>query len=328
EFSLSDFLGNHRIYVATDFFSSIEETDILAIYYYLPRRLDLGVGAFHYKSYYFSKTTTLGEEFSEEKYFSDRSYGFVLLGSYPFGKFHRVDVDVTHLSVERRFYEYDPLFGVFYAVKDETRRMLCPGITFVGDTSGWGVFGPAAGSRWAVSLSAGLKITEESMDFQSAWADLRKYVRLSPDYSFAFRVVGAVSEGPDAQRFFAGGPYTLRGYEDFEFVGSRVVFFNGEFRFPFIDRLGFVWPLPVGFRNIRGVLFFDAGAAWTDDETFKPFSKVGGFHMNEAYGGASMGAGVRTAVLGFVILKFDVAWRTNFDEVSRYRTHVSLGGEF
>ncbi|UCF77673.1 MAG: PD40 domain-containing protein [Candidatus Eiseniibacteriota bacterium] len=327
EISLSDFLGNHRFYIASDFFSSVEETDVIAIYYYLPRRLDLGVGAFHYKSYYYSRTTTLGEEFSEEKYFSDRNYGFMLLASYPFGKFQRVDFDLTHLSVDRVFYEYDPDFGVFYEVSAKTRRMLSPGVTFVGDTVKWGIYGPASGSRWAVSYSSGLGVSDESMTFQTSWADLRKYIRVAPGYSFAFRVVGAFSEGEDAQRFFTGGPYTLRGYEDFEFVGTRVVFVNSEFRFPFIDRLGLVWPLPVGFRNIKGVLFFDIGAAWSDDESFKPFTRVGGLRMNPAYGGASLGTGLRTG-LSFIILKVDFAWRTDFDSVSGYRTHVSIGGEF
>ncbi|KPJ59918.1 MAG: hypothetical protein AMJ46_09095 [Latescibacteria bacterium DG_63] len=327
EISLSDFLGNHRFYIASDFFSSVEETDVLAIYYYLPRRLDLGVGAFHYKSYYYSRTTTLGEEFSEEKYFSDRNYGFMLLASYPFGKFQRVDLDLTHLSVDRIFYEYDPNFGVFYEVSARTRRMLSPGITLVGDTVKWGIYGPASGSRWAISYSSGLDISNESMAFHTAWADLRKYVRVAPGYSFAFRLVGAFSEGRDAQRFFTGGPYTLRGYEDFEFVGTRVLFVNTEFRFPFIDRLGLVWPLPIGLRNIKGILFFDIGAAWSDDEIFRPFSRAGGFHMDPAFGGASMGTGIRTG-LAFVILKLDFAWRTDFDSVSGYRAHISIGGEF
>jgi len=327
QISLSDFLGNHRIYIASDFFSSLEETDLLAIYYYLPKRLDLGVGAFHYKSYYYSRTTALGEEFSEERYFSDRNYGALLLASYPFGKFRRVDVDLTYLTVDRIFYEYDPYLDVFVSVSSRTRRLLSPGITFVGDTVQWGMFGPVAGSRWAISYSAGLRVTSESIGFQTVWTDLRKYLRVAPGYSFAFRLVGAMSEGRDAQRFFTGGPYTLRGYDDFEFTGTRVVFLNSEFRFPFIDRLGLVWPLPIGFTNIQGILFTDVGAAWSNDETFRPFTSEGGFHLDDRYGGASFGTGIRTG-LSFIILKVDFAWRTDFNEVSGYRTHFSMGGEF
>ncbi|MBN1503543.1 MAG: PD40 domain-containing protein [Candidatus Eisenbacteria bacterium] len=330
QLSLSDFLGNHRIYVATDFFSSFEETDLVGIYYYLPRRLDLGVGAFHYKSYYYSRTTALGEEFSEEKYFSDRNYGFMLLASYPFGRFNRVDLDLTHLSVDREFFEYDTTSGGYLtleSVSTQTRRMFSPGITFVGDTVQWGMFGPVSGSRWALSYSTALKVSRESMRFQTVWADMRKYFRVSPGYSFAFRLVGAMSEGRDAQSFFVGGAYTLRGYEDFEFVGTRVAFLNSEFRFPFIDRLGLVWPLPIGVRNVGGVLFADVGLAWSDDETFRPFSRAGGLHIDGQYGGASFGTGIRTGI-SFILVKLDFAWRTDFQEVSGYRAHVSFGGEF
>ena len=330
EFSLSDFLGNHRIYVATDFFSSLEETDILGIYYYLPRRLDLGVGAFHFKSYYYSRTTELGEEFSEEKYFSDRNYGFLLLASYPFGKFNRVDFDLTELSVDREFFEYDTTASGFLDLRSTsrvTKRMFAPSITLVNDTAQWGMFGPVSGARWALSYSKALRVTNESMRFQTVWADLRKYFRVAPGYSFAFRLVGAMSEGRDAQNFFAGGAYTLRGYEDFQFVGTRTVFLNSEFRFPFIERLGLVWPLPIGVRNVGGVLFMDVGAAWTDDESFKPISREGGVHIDERFGGASFGTGIRTGI-SFILIKLDFAWRTDFHEVSGYRAHLTFGGEF
>jgi outer membrane protein assembly factor BamA len=205
--------------------------------------------------------------------------------------------------------------------------MLSPGITFVGDTAQWGLFGPVSGSRWALSYSSALPVTHESLRFDTYWGDLRKYFRVASGYSFAFRLVGAASQGRDAQRFFAGGPYTLRGYEDFEFVGTRVAFLNSEFRFPFIERLGLVWPLPIGVSNVGGVLFFDIGAAWTDDQTFRPASRVGGFHLDQKYGGAAFGAGIRTGI-SFILVKLDLAWRTDLNEVSGYRAHVSFGGEF
>jgi outer membrane protein assembly factor BamA len=189
------------------------------------------------------------------------------------------------------------------------------------------MFGPAAGSRWAIAHSRTFKVSDESMDFQTTWADLRKYFRVARGYTFAFRLVGAMSEGRDAQRFFAGGSYTLRGYEDFQFMGTRTVFLNSEFRFPFIERVGFVWPLPVGLTNIEGILFFDIGTAWSDDQRFRPFTKTGGFRMNPQYGGASLGTGIRTNI-SFIIIKLDFAWRSNLNEVAGYRTHVSLGGEF
>jgi outer membrane protein assembly factor BamA len=80
-------------------------------------------------------------------------------------------------------------------------------------------------------------------------------------------------------------------------------------------------------RNVGGVLFADVGAAWSDDETFRPMSRVGGLHLDRQYGGASFGTGIRTGIY-FILVKLDFAWRTDFQEVSGYRAHVSFGGEF
>ena len=63
-----------------------------------------------------------------------------------------------------------------------------------------------------------------------------------------------------------GGFSTLRGYSDFDLLGSRVAIINTEVRFPFIQQLGIVGPLPLGFFNLRGAGFFDAGLIWPDGE--------------------------------------------------------------
>src|SRR5262249_19196901 len=63
--SVSDFLGNDRFLISTDIFAgSLDETNILAYYYYLPKRWDYGFGVFHYKNYYYSSVTTFGEQFT------------------------------------------------------------------------------------------------------------------------------------------------------------------------------------------------------------------------------------------------------------------------
>jgi hypothetical protein len=72
----SDFLGDHSLYLAGDVFSnSIQDANLLAIYSVLPHRLDWSVGVFHLKNYYQSRVTTLGEQLSGAKLFSERSFG-------------------------------------------------------------------------------------------------------------------------------------------------------------------------------------------------------------------------------------------------------------
>src|SRR5207247_9552458 len=72
QFVFSDFLGDHNLFVATDIFSSsLEETNALAIYNYLPRRWDLAFGMFHFKNYFSSTVTTLGEQLGRPRLLSE-----------------------------------------------------------------------------------------------------------------------------------------------------------------------------------------------------------------------------------------------------------------
>ncbi|MCB9728318.1 MAG: outer membrane protein assembly factor BamA [Deltaproteobacteria bacterium] len=84
---------------------------------------------------------------------------------------------------------------------------------------------------------------------------------------------------PLNERFFVGGIFTVRGFErnsigqklyiadnpdeglrPFSFGGTKELILNAELEIPIFLELG-----------IRGVLFFDAGNAWGDNEVFKPY---------------------------------------------------------
>jgi len=68
------------------------------------------------------------------------------------------------------------------------------------------------------------------------------------------------------QKFFLGGIRTIRGFqyrevgprEEGDYIGgSRMGYFNFEYLFPIYKKLG-----------LKGVLFYDTGNAWTDDENY------------------------------------------------------------
>ncbi len=84
----------------------------------------------------------------------------------------------------------------------------------------------------------------------------------------AFRSVGIINTGSRDVFYGVGGLNTLRGYDFRDFYGSNVAGANLELRFPFVDELRF----PFGpIRNIRGVVFLDAGTAWlTGDQFYDP----------------------------------------------------------
>ncbi|HZI94109.1 MAG TPA: BamA/TamA family outer membrane protein, partial [Patescibacteria group bacterium] len=71
----------------------------------------------------------------------------------------------------------------------------------------------------------------------------------------------------------------IRGYRFREFVGDRLAYTNLELRFPLVDELRF----PFGsIRQIRGLLFFDAGTAWTQNGFYFD-SQTGFFRPFKAY---------------------------------------------
>jgi outer membrane protein insertion porin family len=197
-----------------------------------------------------------------------------------------------------------------------------PGLRLVKDTTLWGMVGPVSGGRSSLSLSKAWE-TDGSFEYLTAIADVRRYVRMGARHTLALKVVGARSTQRDAQNFYMGGVNSLRGYDDFEFSGTNLALVNVELRAPFIDRLEIASPIPFALWGVRGVAFFDAGAAWDDD--FRGAVTDGGYRFQDIK--ASYGVGLRMRV-SFLVLRLDEAWQTDFQQTGPSRTHFALGAEF
>jgi Tol biopolymer transport system component len=326
QFNFSDFLGNHNLYIATDIFSSsLDETNALAIYNYLPRRWDYGVGLFHFKNYYSSQVSTLGESFGSPRLFSERNFGFLGEASYPFDRFRRVDFNFTQMFVERQFFLED-VFGNVYQANREYRSVSSPSVSLVGDNSLFGYYGPVNGGRYNLTYAPSLAVFPNALEYNTFTLDARRYWDLGRGYNFAARLLGGVSEGRDPQTFFVGGYATLRGYPDFSLLGTRMAIVNTELRFPFIQQLGLVGPVPIGWFNLRGAVFGDVGAVWNGD-TNPRLSREGPDGRVLMSPRVGFGVGLRSAVY-FFILKLDTAWHTDLQHVSKPRWHFSIGPEF
>ena len=333
QFLLSDFLGNHSIYIATDVFSSsLEETNALVVYNYLPRRWDFGGGVFHFKNYYSSRVTTLGDALGSPRLFSERNFGVLANTSYPFDRFRRVELSLTQLFAEIRF--YDPIYGT--PQERRFQSVTSPSVSLVGDNALFGYYGPVNGRRYNLTYSPSFAVFDNGLAYHTVTADVRRYWDLTHGYTFALRGLGGYSTGRDARTFFVGGFSTLRGFEDFAIEGTRVAITNVELRFPFIQQLGLVGPVPLGVFNLRGAVFADFGAVWNPGDKLK-LSVISenrrDFNLSGARGepwnglGFGFGTGVRTAIY-FFILKVDAAWNTDFHRTSQPRWHFSIGPEF
>jgi len=326
QFLFSDFLGNHSLYVATDVFSSsLSETNALVLYNYLPRRWDFGGGLFHVKNYFSSRVTTLGEQLGSPRLFSERNFGLLLTSAYPFDRFRRVEFNFTQMFVERQFFDRDE-FGDYVAAGKQYRSVTSPSVSLVRDNALYGYYGPVNGARYNLTYAPSFAVANNGLAYQTVSLDSRKYMDLTHGYTFASRVLTGYSRGRDAQTFRVGGYSTLRGYSDFDLLGSRVAIVNAELRFPFIQQLGLVGPVPIGIFNLRGALFTDAGVIWNEGDKVRLTHVVGGRRYLDSPK-VGFGVGIRTSVF-FAIVKMDAAWNTDGVGVSQPRWHFSIGPEF
>lgn len=322
----SDFLGDRALYVATDIFAnSLEETNALAIYSFLPKRWDWSAGAFHFKDYYQSRVTTLGEQLGSAQLFSERSFGALGSVSYPFDRFRRAEFQYTQMFVERTFFERD-VNGDYFRAGRQYRSVSSPSVSLVGDNSLFGYYGPVNGGRYNLSYSPAFALFDNALAYHTVSADIRRYWDLTSGYTLGMRALAGASAGRDAQAFRIGGFSTLRGYRDFDLIGSRVALANVELRFPFIQQLGLVGPLPIGIFNIRGAVFSDFGVIWNEGERLRLSTAEGGRRrLDSPY--MSFGTGIRTYLLGLPI-KLDAAWPTDLADTGKPRWHFSIGYDF
>jgi outer membrane translocation and assembly module TamA len=87
------------------------------------------------------------------------------------------------------------------------------------------------------------------------------------------------------------------------------------------------WPLGITLGNISGVLFVDAGGAWTEDNKFRAFrtDESGLPSLVSLKAGYGFGARIN---LGIAILRFDMAWPIHERPKRTRYYYFSLGPEF
>lgn len=317
----SDVLGNHSLVVGANVYGSIAESDLLFEYVNLSKRINYGIALFQLRDDFFLTTAEDTDEFVSQIY-----RGFDLTLSRPFNRFRRLELGIEALQVDEKVYQ--EAFGgsnIYFSDPTEENNLyfVRPGLAIVADNAIYGYTGPIGGgrSRYGVDVSLG--------DLQSSrWVlDRRSYWNLRQRYAFAMRLVGATSQGKDPQVFRIGGPYTIRGFDYGEFAGHNVGLLNLEFRFPLIEVLQLGWPLPLGLQGVRGAVFFDAGAAWRENDKFRAFrSHATGWRLEDINASFGLSSAIN---IGFAILRFELAQPTNLgNNIGDLRRTFSIGSDF
>lgn len=290
--SVSDVLGNKAYYFLVTNTSEtkddfLESFNFGVTFINRERRLNWGLGAFHLFDEYFNDF---------DNFYTERQAGIITLLSYPISKFHRVDLTtVARYSDKRRF------FGL-------SRRqafLITHYISWIYDNSLWDITGPIEGRKYNFSLGITTSIGNE-YDYKNfnrmAMIDVRHYFRLGMFSAFANRLFAYTSAGREPQRIYFGGSWSFRGFDRRDFYNRNILFASNELRYPLIDNLLIGFPFGgLGFRSIRGALFFDVGSAWDDD-------------FDQFYG--SFGTGFRISLANIILLRFDFTRTTDFETIS------------
>ena len=329
---LSDVMGDHRLNIAVGLYGDFRNADYGLTYFYLPHRLDVGTGFYHNAYYFYSD------------YFGwvrDRNYGLSALLSNPLNKFERIDFGLTAMGISRSYLNQpDSLvdLAIDYGIlSPRDRYFLLNSLSYTKDTSIWGSTGPINGSGMSFGVTYSPGLGKNGIDFATFRGDWRRYMRLVRDYTLVLRLAGGFSEGKNKQKFFLGGvpnwlnnyfygdlrvehiediyfasfEMPLRGADYYSLEGNRFFMTNFEFRFPLIRHLLMGFPLPIGFYNIGGAIFSDIGVAWDKGDAIKNVLTIDQSKLLTQHLFMSYGFGVRLN-LGFLLLRFDLAWPTNF----------------
>lgn len=334
-FIFSDYLGDHQILIATDLVNTIDQSNVQFYYFYNKLRVDFRIGLFHTKNYYINATNDL---------FSDRYYGLLGGLSWPRSKFTRIELNAATFFIDRKYYD-DPL------LLDDNVRISIASLSWIHDTVLWGVTGPVNGRRYRLTLEGATPVFgTETVDYYALEFDYRQYLKLGRPFSLAMRVTGGFSNGNSPKTYFLGGSTNkigsisvgneiysienlyfssvvtpLRGYNYYDFQGDRFALANLELHFPFVEYFYMRYPLQLGLTRITGALFLDMGAAWEGDE-FRGAISEGGSRLLDLKSGFGFGARVN---LGFMLLRYDLAWKTDYRSVYPHTVHYfSLGADF
>jgi Tol biopolymer transport system component len=320
---MSDMLGNRRFIASLDSVNTFSNFDFL--YLDMRRRMSWGARVFDNRSFFITPNFEAGRYERRQIY---RETGAMGLTSYPFTRYHRLDAGLGFLS---RDY-WRPIFTTDYDgdgdidIDDadfEHRKDNFPVVstTFSGDSAVWKFFGPVSGRRYQISLSYAPDTKDGGTLTSDVNLDWREYKQLSSRTLLAARLYAAYSQGNAPNFYYFGGLNTLRGYDFRTLLGSQAAFANFEFRFPLVDVLA--TPIMV-IQQMRGVIFFDIGAAKFEDQPFEFMNDDNRFVDAKA----SVGWGLSFNMLGLQ-LNWDFAKRFDGkDTEGGFRTSFWIGETF
>jgi len=340
---LSDLVGNRHLALAGGINGRIEEAQVFAAYTSLGSRFQYTAGIQQQPSFFLlgaaqtpvSSTQAIQEQALAR--FIQRSA--FLAGLYPLNRFNRFEYGASLNNIDRSLMFIS--YGVDYAYGYSTQPQLdsiihmsslnfvAPYAAFVHDNTINGLTGPIYGQRYRFELehaAGNLSWTNYNVDYRRYDALLFSYLTL------ATRVQTAISVGSDSAEAnfpkYIGRADMVRGYDRENYyssscgtaaasgasecsatqlLGSRVAFANVELRFP-VFRSFKLRRTTISFIPIDGLIFADAGMAWSKGQTVSVSRPANYDWSTQRYAMRSYGYGFRVNLFNFAILRLDKSY--------------------
>jgi len=364
---LGDMLSDQQMVFGASLNGRLPETQVLAQYINLKRRLNWAVSVQQQPIFYpFGASIEPGPSSSENTFvttyrrlvFRDIS----ALGFYPFSRFSRIQAGMTLAAINDDLLEirepYNRNSGLpsqnpFIETRDlQNISYLQPSLAYVYDNSLSAYVGPFIGRRARFEIAQNLDPFKNGWKFTSLTADMRRYDRIAGNVTLATRALffGRIGRDESQFIFFGGNTELIRGYTTGSFrrhecagpsdpqsisgcaafdelIGSRAAVFNAELRFPLIA--SGIGLIPAGgFPGaIEGAFFYDAGVFWEGGQTVRLSRAVSESALDVRRPLTSVGFSVRANLLNFVILRLDYARPLQRSKVGGVWT-ISLGPTF
>jgi hypothetical protein len=347
----SDIMGNHQIQFGFELYRNLDNSDLMLGYDYLPNRANLHARIYNLPDDYLSYTP---DYFLALWHF--RKYGAIFGLDYPFSKYTRFETSVNWLNIYQSISYLDRTFEnrdrVGFSVN---KSYVLPEVKLSFDNVLYGSLYPISGWRMETGFRFSPDMPNSSRQFATFRTDIRKYIKVGREYSFALRASAASSYGKTPETFMAGGISNwinyqldnayidiLSDYEDlyfseyvvpvrgapyFAYTGNHYTAFNAEFRFPFIEYLSVKWPISMVVGNVRGELFSDWVKTWDAQQIAgKSLPEALFQDQNNIYWGTGFGMRMN---LGIFVLRYDMAFDMSEDTLWNNRQHIwSLGLDF
>lgn len=343
----SDMIGYHRLMITTNLLIDLRNSDYVVAYQYAANRLSWEYSLF--------QVSRLLPDFDGERptYLRFRQSGATVQASWPFDKFHRLDVDVSVVTGSQA--------DIAIANSPARQRtFMYPSATLTRDVTAGGRLYPIAGRRVALSVAGSPgAIDGRQSRFFTVLGDARNYVSTrSGSVTLATRLSMGVSTGVSPQLFYSSGVqnwinrgiddtngFPIQNAADFIFAtpvlplrglavnersGSSFALTNVEVRVPLHEegRLPGLSFIPASNFTMTG--FVDSGIFWRGNEDERRLNIFADdANGNRAFDDLVVGTGfgLRSLLFGYPT-RMDIAWPFDGQRFGRHQLYFSVGFDF